>query len=81
MTRRRGSAYTEGELNRLIDSVLHPFMKGEGKIPIMLLDAVAHSLIEQDPQKSFKKFMRFTLPELVNEAYLRGGKRSRSRSG
>ena len=67
-------------MNRLINSVLHPFMKGEDKIPIMLLDAVAHSLIEQDPQKSFKKFMRFTLPEVVNEACLRGGKRRRSRS-
>ena len=56
-------------------------MKGEDKIPIMLLDAVAHSLVEQDPQKSFRKFMRFTMPELVNEAYLRGGRHRRSRSG
>jgi hypothetical protein len=75
MPKRSRPVYIEGPINCLVDSVLHPFMKGEDKIQFMLLDAVAHSLVEQDSQKSFRKFMRFTMPELVNEAY---GRRDRN---
>lgn len=42
-------------------------MKGEDKIQFMLLDFLVHSFVEHDPQKSFRKFMRFTLQELVSE--------------
>jgi len=77
MPKRRRSAYTEGQINSLIDSVLHPLMKGEDKIPVMLLDFLAHSFVEQDPQKSSRKFVKYTLPKLVNETHRREGKRRR----
>lgn len=65
-------------MNSLIDSVLRPFMKGEDKILEMLLDFLAHSFVEQDLEKSFRKFVKYTLPKLVNEAYRREGKHRRS---
>ena len=64
-------------MNSLIDSVLHPFMKGEDKIQFMLLDFLAHSFVEQDPQKSFRKFVKYTLPKLVNETYRRRDRSNR----
>ncbi|MEM0171608.1 hypothetical protein [Thermofilum sp.] len=46
---RRKKGFTEGDANRLIDSVLHPFMRGEAKIPVMMLDALAHAMVERNP--------------------------------
>jgi hypothetical protein len=56
-------------MNSLIDSLLHPFMKGEDKIQFMPLDFLAHSFVEQDPQKSFRKSVKYTLPKPANKAY------------
>ncbi|MGB9716973.1 MAG: hypothetical protein ACPL4E_00835 [Thermoproteota archaeon] len=77
MARRRG--FTKGDANRLIDSVLHPFMKGEARIPVMVLDALAHAMVEQNPRKSMMKFMRYTAPKLLDEAAKsrRGGRARR----
>jgi len=70
MVRRRGKrrVFTRGDVNRLIDSMLHPFMKGEQKVPVMVLDALAHAMVEQNPRESIVKFIRYTAPKLLEEA-------------
>lgn len=66
-SRRRKATYTKGEINTLIDGLFHPLMHGEDKVQMMLLDAGLHALVEQNPTESFLKFMRFTVPGLVDE--------------
>lgn len=48
--------YTQGELNRLVDSLLHPLAKGNSNV--MLLDGVIHAMIEQNPSESTLKFVK-----------------------
>jgi len=55
-------------VNRLIDSMLHPFMRGKQKVPVMVLDALAHAMVEQNPRESVVKFIRYTAPKLLEEA-------------
>jgi len=80
--RRKTGPYTKGEINRLIDSFLHPHMRGERKASVVILDAVAHALVEQDPGKSFRSFVKYGLPKLLEEGDKkenRGRSRKRSR--
>jgi hypothetical protein len=66
-SRRSRATYTKGDVNKLVDNLLHPFMRGEAKVPIMLLDTVIHALVEENPKESFLKFMKYTAPKLVDE--------------
>ena len=53
----------KGKLNRLIDSVMHPLFK---KHPgFVLLDGVLHALVEQNPEESLRKFIKYNLDKLV----------------
>lgn len=63
--RSKALPYTKGEVNRLIDGVLHPLMRGELKAPLVVLDALAHAMVEQDPKRSFRSFARYGLPKLL----------------
>lgn len=56
---------TTGEANKIIDALLHPLAKGKTKIPVMLLDSMLHACVEQNPKESAKKFVRYTLPKLL----------------
>jgi hypothetical protein len=59
-------AYSEGDLNRLIDSIFHPlYRKNEA---IRLVDGLLHALVEQDPPVSAKKFLIYNVSELVKKA-------------
>ena len=67
-------------MNRLIDALLHPAMQGKDKVQVMLLDAVLHALVEQNPTESFMKFMRYTGPSLLDEVTKQNAaRRKRSR--
>ena len=45
--RKRKAVYTTGELNKLVDSAIHPLAE---KNPILwFVDGVLHAAIEQDP--------------------------------
>jgi hypothetical protein len=80
MARRRGRrGLTRGDVNRLIDSMLHPFMKGEQKVPVMVLDALAHAMVEQNPRESMVKFIRYTAPKLLEAAKSRRRNRAHRR--
>jgi hypothetical protein len=63
--RKRRKPYSAGELNRLVDSFIHPFYREhEG---LRLLDGLLHGLIEQNPPASLKKFIHYNLPEIVKK--------------
>lgn len=73
---RGGRGPTKGQVNMMIDLILHPMMKGEDEVRIIALDALAHAIVEQDPDHSRKKFLRYSWPRLVR-AIARRQKRSR----
>jgi len=57
--------YSRGELNKMIDSALHPLIRLS---PVFLLiDQVAHMMVEQNPQESVVKFVRYTLPQIIKK--------------
>jgi hypothetical protein len=63
--RRRKTIYSKGELNKLVDSALHPLFEHN---PIFLaVDEAAHALIEQDLRESVLKFIRYSLPPLIRK--------------
>lgn len=54
---------SKGKLNKLIDSLLHPLFK---KHPgFVILDGVLHALVEQNPEESLHKFVKYNLDKLV----------------
>jgi len=63
--KRRKAIYSRGELNRMVDSALHPLF--ETSPVFMAVDEVAHLLIEQDLRESIVKFIRYSLPALVQK--------------
>jgi hypothetical protein len=65
---KKKAVFTNGDINRVIDGFLHPLAQGERKVPVLLLDAALHALVEQDPPKSLVKFVRYSLPKLIEEA-------------
>ena len=69
-------SYTKGELNRVIDSLIHPLSKRNPTL--IVLDVILHGLVEQKPAETIAKFMRYTAPEIINELTKnRGTKRAR----
>jgi len=64
-SRRGDLPYSQGDLNRLVDSIVHPLIKGDAKIPARVLDTKLHFIIEQDIESSVKKFIRYSLPGLI----------------
>lgn len=70
--------YTTGQINRIADTILHPFFgQDDGSI---LLDSAIHAFIERDILVSGRKFLRYSLPEILkssNKKYKTRRKRSR----
>ena len=70
---------SKGQLNKLIDSLLHPLFK---KHPgFVILDGVLHALVEQNPEESLRKFVKYNLDKLVKYTvrWLEHGKQSSRR--
>jgi hypothetical protein len=57
--------YSKGELNRVIDSVLHPLFGRSNAF--IVLDTAAHGLVEQNPPETIRKFIRYSLPKIIEE--------------
>ena len=57
---------TLGQVNRSIDEVMHPFFR-LGPLPI-IIDSVAHAVVERDPPKSIEKFFLFNFGPLLRES-------------
>jgi len=53
----------KGELNRLIDDLVHPYFE---KYPAsVILDGLLHAVVEHDPEVSLRKFLRYNTPRLL----------------
>jgi hypothetical protein len=57
--------YTKGELNKLIDSLCHPLSKTDKRF--ILVDVLLHAMVEQNPPESVLKFIRYSLPKIMEE--------------
>jgi hypothetical protein len=57
--------YSKGEINRLIDSLLHPLFARSSVF--IAVDTVVHGLVEQNPPETIKKFVRYNLPKIIEE--------------
>jgi hypothetical protein len=63
--------HTTGELNKTADALLHPLADYDPAF--LVLDGVAHGIIEQNPPDSVVKFIHRNLPRLLLQ-FLRGSK-------
>jgi hypothetical protein len=57
--------YSTGDLNKLIDGLVHPLSKTNAGF--ILLDGFLHGLVEKNPPETVRKFLRYSLPELVKQ--------------
>jgi hypothetical protein len=63
--KKRTEIYTVGEINQLIDSIVHPLVKTH--LAFTLLDEAFHMLVERNPQESTVKFVKYTLPGIIKK--------------
>jgi hypothetical protein len=57
VTQIRNSLYTDGELNAIIDAFMHPLAKRDPRL--LVLDGILHGIVEQNPSKSVRKFIKY----------------------
>ena len=65
LKKERRKHYTKGDLNRLVDGLCHPLYKANKGF--MLVGGLLHAVIEEDPPKSARKFLRYNLPAIINQ--------------
>ena len=63
--KKKRNYYTKGELNRLIDSLLHPLF--DLSSAFIAADTILHGLVEQNPPETAVKFIRYSLPKIIEE--------------
>ena len=56
---------TTGYLNKLIDDVVHPYVKNYPAL--IIVDALLHGIVEQDPKTSLTKFVRYNSSTLLKQ--------------
>jgi hypothetical protein len=57
--------YSKGDINRLIDTLLHPLFNRSPEL--MIIDSVLHGLVEQNLTETAQKFMRYNLPKIIKK--------------
>jgi hypothetical protein len=65
----RNSFYTNGELNSIIDSFMHPLTKRDPRF--LLVDGLLHGFVERNPGESVLKFIRYDSFKLMEQIILR----------
>jgi len=67
-TRSKGkrTAYTKGSINKLIDGLVHPLCASDRRF--IVLDVLLHALNERNSAQTARKFVRYSLPEILKEA-------------
>jgi hypothetical protein len=63
--KKRRSRYSKGELNRLIDDLIHPL--SDQRPELTILDAALHGLVQQNPPENAVKFIRYNLHKIIEE--------------
>jgi hypothetical protein len=65
LPRRRRSPYTKGEKNKVVDALVHPWIK---QYPFLrFVDGALHALVEENSQESLEKFIRYHGPDLLED--------------
>ena len=67
--KKRNAHYSKGEINKLVDGLIHPLAKADKSY--ILLDGLLHALNERNPPQSLRKFMKYDLPEIVKATALK----------
>lgn len=62
---KKRSSLEKAFFNKLIDYYLHPHFKGPNAEKAILFDYLAHSIIENNPKESRRKFIKYSLPKLL----------------
>jgi hypothetical protein len=60
---RRQLPYSKGQVNRLVDDLVHPWI--EQNEWFILLDEAAHGIVEGNLEETIIKFARYRLPGLL----------------
>lgn len=63
--KRRGMKLTKGEVNRLIDAILHRHFSEN--VGFIIVDGLLHAIVERNPKESASKFVRYNVPALIKE--------------
>jgi len=63
LERKKKGPYSKGEINAIIDSLIHPLMKDHPWL--VLVDGLLHALNEQNPQESLEKFLKYNANRLA----------------
>ena len=53
----------KGQINKLIDDLVHPCFKHHPAL--ILADGLLHALVEKDPEMSFRNFVKYNAPKLL----------------
>ena len=64
-SKNRPSIYPKGDLNSLIDGLLHPLF--DLNPAFRLVDAILHGFVERNPPETALKFLRYNLPRIIGE--------------
>jgi hypothetical protein len=65
--------YTKGQINVIIDSLIHPFFKKNQSF--RLVDGFLHGVVEQDLELSFRKFVKFNALSILAKIEIRSFKK------
>lgn len=63
--RKRREHYSKGELNRLINDLVHPLLDNSPEL--MMLGVVLHAFVEQNPKETAEKIVRYSLPKIIRK--------------
>ena len=63
--KKKGKVYTKGEINRLVDTLVHPLYKKTDVFRV--LDGLLHAIVEEDAPTSIRKFFQYNLPDLMKK--------------
>ena len=78
LPRKKGTVYSDGELNKLVDSVMHPIARDDPWF--WVADTLLHAMVEQDPNLTVRKFLRYSAPKIVRQVLSNRNKSRRARN-
>jgi hypothetical protein len=65
LPRKKGKSYSQGELNKLVDAAMHPLTRND--LTFWLVDGILHGIVEQNPDVSAKKFVKYDVPKIIQQ--------------
>lgn len=75
--KKTGINLTKGQLNRIIDTLLHRHFRRNPDL--ILLDGLAHAIVENDLEQSLRKFAKYGVPVLLKETERKKRRKRRRR--